>query len=109
VNIVVALHTDDDVVACIATLLARARHDAGLTQRGLAVLVGVTHGMINTYEAGRRHPTVTTLTRLLTATGATLHLDLNRPDTAPMQQLAFGRAATPGTTTRISKTHEGVR
>ena len=78
-NTVIALRIDDDLVGSIATLLADARHDAGLTQRQLADLAGVTHGMINTYEAGRRHPSVTTLTRLLHATGATLHLDINRP------------------------------
>ncbi len=95
-NTVIALRIDDDLVGSIATLLAHARQDAGLSQRELAALAGVTHGMINTYEAGRRHPSVTTLTRLLHAAGATVHLDINRPEPAD-ETLPFGAAHTART------------
>lgn len=78
-NTVVALEAGNDLVACIAGLLSQARHDAGLSQRQLAAVADVHHSMIYAYEAGRRHPNITTLTRLMSATGATLHLDINRP------------------------------
>lgn len=76
---VIALHNDDDLVAAVAVLLADARHAAGLSQRDLASIIGVSHAMINTYEAGRRHPTITTLCRLLAGTGVTVHLELGQP------------------------------
>lgn len=58
------------------SLLRRARKAAGLTQAELARRAGVTQSVISAYEAGRREPAVSTLSRLVEATGATLRLDI---------------------------------
>ncbi|HZJ10487.1 MAG TPA: helix-turn-helix transcriptional regulator, partial [Trueperaceae bacterium] len=50
-----------------ASTLLKARAAAGLTQRALSELSGVTQPSIAAYEKGRVVPTVQTLERLLTA------------------------------------------
>ena len=107
-NTVIALRIDDDIVGSIATLLAHARQQAGLSQRELATLAGVTHGMINTYEAGRRHPSITTLTRLLCAAGSTVHLEINRAEPAA-SALPFGAGDNARADTEPSNSTQGVR
>ena len=59
-----------------ATLLRRARAQAGLTQTRLAELAGTTQSAIAAYEAGTREPTVPVLTRLCAAAGSRLTLDI---------------------------------
>ena len=59
----IVLDPDDDLVRVIADALADTRHGAELSQRQLAALAGVGHSMIAAYEAGRRHPTISTLIR----------------------------------------------
>jgi len=55
-------------------VLRDARRAAGLTQAELARRAGVTQSVISAYESGRREPALSTLSRLVDATGATLHL-----------------------------------
>lgn len=62
-----------------ASLLRRARAQAGLTQTRLAELAGTTQSAIAAYEAGTREPTVPVLTRLCAAAGSWLTLDIE-PD-----------------------------
>jgi transcriptional regulator with XRE-family HTH domain len=69
-TIVLPLDYHTDLIASIAQVLVESRHAAGLTQRQLAAAAGVGHGMISAYEAGRRHPTIVTLARLLEAARA---------------------------------------
>lgn len=59
-----------------ASLLRRARAQAGLTQTRLAELAGTTQSAIAAYEAGTREPTVPVLTRLCAAAGSRLTLDI---------------------------------
>ena len=59
-----------------ASLLRRARAQAGLTQTRLAELAGTTQSAIAAYEAGTREPTVPVLTRLCAAAGSRLILDI---------------------------------
>jgi len=54
--------------------IRRARKAAGLTQSALAELAGTRQGAVSAYENGRRDPTVSTLRRLLNATGYELEL-----------------------------------
>lgn len=58
-----------------AALLRDARTRSHLTQEEVALAAGVSQPMIAAYEAGRREPTLSTLTRLLKACGHTLHVD----------------------------------
>jgi len=57
-----------------ASLLREARTVAGLSQAELAQKAGVTQSVISVYEAGRRQPSVPTLTALIAATGYELDL-----------------------------------
>jgi len=59
-----------------ASLLRRARAQAGLTQTRLAELASTTQSAIAAYEAGTREPTVPVLTRLCAAAGSRLTLDI---------------------------------
>lgn len=57
-----------------ATLISRARKRAGLSQAELARRAGTSQPVISAYEHGHRDPSVTTLARLIAATGAKLKL-----------------------------------
>ncbi len=59
-----------------ATVLRRARERAGYNQDELARRAGVTQSVISAYESGRREPSLSTLRRLVEATGVALRLDL---------------------------------
>lgn len=63
-----------------ATLISRARQRAGLTQAELARRAGTSQPVISAYEHGRRDPSVTTLRRLISATGAELELGVTSRD-----------------------------
>src|SRR5918995_165504 len=76
------------------SVLRAARKAAGLTQAELARRAGVTQSVISAYEAGRREPSVATLSRLVDAAGATLQLhvephqvDVRRLPTTPRGEL----------------------
>jgi predicted nucleotidyltransferase/DNA-binding XRE family transcriptional regulator len=62
-----------------ASLLREARTAAGLSQAELAQKAGVTQSVISVYEAGRRQPSVPTLTTLIAATGYELDLSIGKP------------------------------
>ncbi len=57
-------------------LLRSARQRARLTQSQLAERAGVTQSVISAYEAGRRQPSLPTLSALIAATGYELDLQL---------------------------------
>ncbi len=61
-----------------ASILRRARSDAGLTQTQHAVLARTTQSAIAAYETGTREPTVPVLARLCAAAGSLLFLDIDR-------------------------------
>jgi predicted nucleotidyltransferase/DNA-binding XRE family transcriptional regulator len=59
-----------------AVLLRSARRRARLTQSQLAERAGVTQSVVSAYEAGRRQPSLPTLSALIAATGYELDLQL---------------------------------
>lgn len=61
-------------------LLRGARERAGLTQSDLARRAGVAQSVVSAYEAGKREPSLPTLSRLITATGHQLAINLERTD-----------------------------
>src|SRR4051794_27351026 len=63
-----------------AAILRRARTGAGLTQTQLAARADTSQPVISAYEHGRRDPSVTTLRRLIAATGAELDLGVATRD-----------------------------
>lgn len=63
----------------VATLIARCRRRAALSQRQLAERAGTSAAAICLYESGQRVPRVDTLTRIIAATGATLALGATAP------------------------------
>ncbi len=70
-----------------AELLRRARLAAGMTQVQLASRAGVTQSVISAYESSRREPALSTLQRLLEATGHRLPLQLEQVDDAAPRSL----------------------
>ncbi len=63
--------------AAAAVKLARLR--AGLTKRELAHRAGTSPAAVTWYESGARDPTVSTLERLVSATGLCLQLEVASP------------------------------
>ena len=62
-----------------ANILREARTSAGLSQAELAKRAGVTQSVISVYEAGRRQPSVSTLTALIAAAGYELDVSISKP------------------------------
>jgi len=62
------------------SLVLYARLKAQLTQRELADRLGIAQSVVAAYEAGRRQPTLPTLTRLLSGTGFDLRLAITPHD-----------------------------
>jgi len=76
-----------------ATHLRLARERAGLTQAALAAHNGTSQATISAYESGEKRPSVSTLDRLLAATGSRLtvdtgHAPIRRPSEAQLQRAA---------------------
>jgi uncharacterized protein len=67
----------------IGKLLKRARVSSHLSQTEVARRAGVAQSVISAYESGRREPSVSTLERLVRATGHRLVLDLERTNEYP--------------------------
>jgi transcriptional regulator with XRE-family HTH domain len=61
-----------------ARTLRRARLDAGLSLRSLAMRAGTSHATLAAYEAGRAVPRVDTLDRVLRAAGYTTDIAVTR-------------------------------
>jgi predicted nucleotidyltransferase/DNA-binding XRE family transcriptional regulator len=77
------------------SLLRRARKTARLTQAELAQRAGVTQSVVSAYESGRREPALSTLARLIEASGAHLRIEMEParrlPATARAQLLERSR------------------
>lgn len=80
-------------------LLARARRDAGLTQRELARRTGVAQPLISAYEKGHRQPGADMLLRLLRGTGNEVELvstvERSRVAAKKLEQVAAMAMALP--------------
>lgn len=59
-----------------AALVRRARAAGGLSLRRMADLAGTSHATIAAYEAGRVHPSVSTIERIARAVGFRLAMEL---------------------------------
>ena len=71
----------DDKWICVAgDLLKRSRAQAGLSQRQLAALAGVSHAEVARIESHRVQPSIPTLGRLLDATGLGVEISARRND-----------------------------
>ncbi len=66
-----------------AATLREARRRAGLSQTALARRTGTSQATISAYETGAKEPSVSTLTRLLAATGHSLEVTEGMPTTEP--------------------------
>lgn len=79
-----------------AAAIACARRAAQLSQRELARRAGTSGATIAAYELGRKVPRVDTFARIVEASGAVLHVDLDPPpaarDLAAIRSLAIHRA-----------------
>ena len=75
------------------SVLRAARTRARLSQSDLARRAGVAQSVISIYEAGRREPSLHTLTKLIEATGHRLSLELHppRPDQLGLPDSPLGR------------------
>jgi transcriptional regulator with XRE-family HTH domain len=73
-------------------LLRLARDKAGLTQRQLASLAGVSQQAISAYETGRKEPTFATVDRLLAAAGFEMRVRLEPIDDHDRSVEAFVRS-----------------
>jgi uncharacterized protein len=62
-----------------AEVLRTARRRSGATQAELARRAGVTQSVISAYERGRREPSLSTLSRLVEATGQRLDVRVGPP------------------------------
>lgn len=69
-----------------ASILRRARSEAGLTQTELAARAGITQSVISAYESARRQPTLPTLASLVEAAGFDLTIGL-RQSADPLHRL----------------------
>lgn len=63
----------------VANTLTTARSRAGLTQTELAARAGTSQATLSAYERGRKQPSVSTLSRLLDATGSRLSVESDHP------------------------------
>lgn len=87
-----------------AELLRAARQRSRLSQSDLARRAGIAQSVISAYESGRRDPSLSTLTRLIEATGNELTIDvvgsdhptLGLPDTPLGRRLRQRRKAIIG-------------
>jgi uncharacterized protein len=66
----------DSATHSSSSLLREARTRSRLTQTDVARRAGVAQSVVSAYEAGRREPSLSTLSRLISATGNTLHVGL---------------------------------
>lgn len=72
-------------------VLRQARTAAGLTQAELARRAGITQSVVSAYEAGRREPALSTLSRLVEATGASLRVVVEPQRDRPLPSTARGQ------------------
>lgn len=68
-------------MADAADLLKTARRSAGMTQQELGRKAGVTQSVVSAYENGRREPALSTLVKLINATGQGLDVSSSPPIT----------------------------
>jgi transcriptional regulator with XRE-family HTH domain len=63
----------------VGELVLSARESSGLSQRGLATRAGTSQNAVTAIETGNRLPTISSLMRLVEASGLELVVGLRRP------------------------------
>jgi uncharacterized protein len=66
-----------------AAILREARRESGLSQTALAARTGTSQATISAYETGAKEPSLSTLARLLAATGHSIEVAQNPPTEQP--------------------------
>lgn len=66
----------------LANALIKARGSADMTQEDVALKMGTTQAVIARLESGRAMPSTRTLKRFAEATGTTLRISFDSPETA---------------------------
>lgn len=64
-----------DIYKEISNLIVKVRTQAGLTQKQLAEISGLTQSNISNIEKGNKHPTIESLKKIADATGKRLIID----------------------------------
>lgn len=77
----------------IATLIASARRDSGLTQSELAAGAGTSQPAVNRYERGAALPSLPTLERLVRAAGHSLVVETTRATRPGLVSVRSGTSA----------------
>jgi len=75
-----------------AKVIRTARREAGLSQAELASRAGTSQATVSAYESGRKEPSLTTLSRLLAATGTRLTVEPAPPAVRRPTQAELSRA-----------------
>lgn len=76
----------------VATVLRDSRRDANLSQAELAARAGTSQATISAYESGAKTPSLSTLTRLLAATGRQLRVESAAPPARELSRAEQTRA-----------------
>jgi transcriptional regulator with XRE-family HTH domain len=66
--------------------IRRTRTQAGLSQSELAELAGTSQATVSAYESGAKEPSLSTLQRLLAATGQRLEVRETAPSSQPSRR-----------------------
>ncbi|HEX7659813.1 MAG TPA: helix-turn-helix domain-containing protein [Pseudonocardiaceae bacterium] len=91
------------------TLLRQARVRAGLSQAELARRTGVRQSVISVYEAGRRQPSLPTLSALVEATGTNLDVRLGPVTPETMSRSLADRVHTHADEINAAAEVQGVK
>lgn len=77
------MRMSDTASSIAGTVLRDARERAHLSQADVARRAGVAQSVVSAYESGRRAPSVSTLERLVAATGHRMVIELRRDPSQP--------------------------
>lgn len=88
-------------------LIKLARRDAGISQRELARRAGTSQATLSAYEAGRKSPSLDTLSRIVRAAGQDLRIQVVPYDDHDDAMAAY-EASLPART-RVAIAHERKR
>lgn len=77
----------------VALSLQAARSRSGITQAELAARAGTSQATVSAYEGGRKVPSVSTMTRLLAATGTRLTVEAAERPVVQVSESELARAA----------------
>ena len=92
-----------------ANLIKLARHDAGLSQRELALRAGTSQATLSAYETGRKSPSLETLTRIVRAAGSDLRIQVVPYDDHDEDMAAYEASLPAETRAAIERERKRLR